>query len=100
MDGPEPSGVNDSKVFASSNKKLGALLEKQNFHFCILYFQITALPFDRPSSFLKNPASSFLRKQSFTFTMVLAQSYKLVYYFHHKMKISLYYFHPKKKLAP
>ena len=70
-------GVNNSKLFASSKKKLGPLLKKQ-----ILYFQITVLPFNEPSSFfLKNPASLFFKTQNLTFTRVLTLSYKLVYIF-------------------
>ena len=48
------SGVNTFKLLASSKKKLGPLLKKQFF---ILYFQITGLANDGPSSFFEEPSS-------------------------------------------
>ena len=47
-------GVNTFKLLASSKKKLGPLLKKQFF---ILYFQITGLANDGPSSFFEEPSS-------------------------------------------
>ena len=48
------TGVNTFKLLASSKKKLSPLLKKQFF---ILYFQITGLANDGPSSLFEEPSS-------------------------------------------
>ena len=48
------TGVNTSKILASSKETLCPLWKKQ---FSTLYFQITGLANDRPSSFFEEPSS-------------------------------------------
>ena len=82
------TGVNNSKLLASSKKEARSIIEEAN-NFFILYFQIAALPFDGPSSFFKQ---SFFIFEEAKFDL------------HNNsgpiIQVSYYFFHHKKKLAP